>query len=80
MKILNNIAIRLLRLYQYFASPYLGHWCRFAPSCSHYAIAAYQEYGFGKATYKTAHRLLRCHPWGADDKEDDNLISKRKNG
>ncbi len=38
--------------------------CRFTPTCSHYAIEAYQKYGFFIGTYLTIKRILRCNPWG----------------
>jgi putative membrane protein insertion efficiency factor len=37
--------------------------CRFEPSCSEYGRLAYERYGFGRATAKTAWRLLRCNPF-----------------
>lgn len=36
--------------------------CRFYPSCSAYALEAFQTYGFFKAFYLTIKRLLRCQP------------------
>jgi len=36
--------------------------CRFEPSCSRYGLLAYEQYGFVRATAKTAWRLLRCNP------------------
>lgn len=54
--------IGLIRLYQFFLSPWLGGQCRFFPSCSVYAIEAIQEHGVVYGTYWMLHRLLRCHP------------------
>ncbi|MGV3772188.1 MAG: membrane protein insertion efficiency factor YidD [Verrucomicrobiales bacterium] len=42
--------------------PYSG--CRFSPSCSAYALQAYQTHGVLRATCLTFCRLARCHPWG----------------
>ncbi len=57
-------AIRMVRVYQVVLSPVLGGRCRFAPSCSHYAIEAYERHGALRGTWLTLRRLLRCHPWG----------------
>jgi hypothetical protein len=37
--------------------------CRFHPSCSHYAVQAFEAFGFFKAFGLTAKRLLRCQPF-----------------
>ena len=58
------VAVRLVRAYQVILSPVLGGRCRFAPSCSHYAIEAYERHGALRGTWLTLRRLLRCHPWG----------------
>lgn len=38
--------------------------CRFFPTCSVYAHEAYEVHGFGRGTWLTARRLLRCRPFG----------------
>jgi hypothetical protein len=55
--------IALIRLYQKFISPGLPPNCRFAPSCSQYALEAVQRYGALKGTWLGTRRILRCHPW-----------------
>ncbi|HLP81551.1 MAG TPA: membrane protein insertion efficiency factor YidD [Nitrosomonas sp.] len=37
--------------------------CRFSPTCSQYALEAYEKHGFLKGTILTVWRLLRCNPW-----------------
>ncbi|MGA1266505.1 MAG: membrane protein insertion efficiency factor YidD [Phycisphaerales bacterium] len=54
----------LVRGYQRCLSPWLGGRCRFAPSCSHYAIEALHRHGAVRGGWLSARRLLRCHPWG----------------
>jgi putative membrane protein insertion efficiency factor len=56
--------ILLIRLYQCTLGPLMGGHCRFEPTCSRYAIDAYEEHGPIKGTYLTVRRLLRCHPLG----------------
>jgi putative membrane protein insertion efficiency factor len=38
--------------------------CRYAPSCSQYAIEALAKHGAIKGGWLATKRLLRCHPWG----------------
>jgi putative membrane protein insertion efficiency factor len=63
------IAIWFVRGYQLFLSP-LKHLfgvhrsCRFEPTCSHYAIEAFQLHGFFKGGWLALRRICRCHPWG----------------
>jgi putative membrane protein insertion efficiency factor len=54
----------LIRTYQLLISPILGPACRFAPSCSEYALEAVTRHGLIKGFGLAVRRLLRCHPWG----------------
>ena len=53
----------LVRGYRSFLSPWLGIACRFAPTCSVYALQAIEKHGAGAGAYMTLHRLARCQPW-----------------
>jgi putative membrane protein insertion efficiency factor len=53
----------LIKGYQLLVSPIVPNCCRFAPSCSHYAVEALQCHGPIRGGYLAAARLLRCHPW-----------------
>ena len=55
--------IALVRLYQFFLSPFLGRQCRFKPTCSHYFIGAVNKYGALRGTAKGVWRILRCNPF-----------------
>ncbi len=57
------IAIKCIRGYQLIASPWIGNQCRFTPSCSHYAMDAYKQFGFIKGSWLTLKRILKCNPW-----------------
>ena len=48
MKISVIITIRLIKVYQYLISPFLGHSCRYLPTCSEYSIEALKTFGFFK--------------------------------
>ena len=62
---MKTIMIFIIRFYQRVISKYLlpGGRCRFYPTCSEYALQAYQKYGFFKGSYKAINRILRCHPY-----------------
>jgi len=53
-----------IRLYQRLVSPLLAPRCRFAPSCSAYAVEALERHGAAKGAWLALRRLLRCHPLG----------------
>jgi putative membrane protein insertion efficiency factor len=59
----SRLLIALVRMYQVTLSPFLGGACRFAPSCSHYAVGAIREHGAGRGTWLAFRRLARCHPF-----------------
>ncbi|HJN37176.1 MAG TPA: membrane protein insertion efficiency factor YidD [Gammaproteobacteria bacterium] len=63
MAIINSGILKLLRAYRYLVSPAYIPCCRFIPTCSEYAVDAYQSFGFCKATFLVLKRLTRCHPW-----------------
>lgn len=58
-----SLCVTLIKGYQRFISPMLGHRCRFYPSCSQYALEALQIHGMFKGGYLAIRRLLRCGPW-----------------
>ena len=49
--------------YQRFISPLLGANCRFAPSCSQYAVEALRTHGAARGLWLAVRRLARCHPF-----------------
>lgn len=59
---LRLIPIGLIRVYRLVLSPLLGPCCRYHPSCSAYAIEAFERHGLWHGSVLTARRLLRCHP------------------
>ena len=58
------LCIWLIRFYQKCISPLKRPCCRFTPTCSHYAVEAYQKRGFFVGTALTVWRILRCNPYG----------------
>ncbi len=64
-----GIAARLLLLgvsaYRLVLSPIMGGFCRFEPSCSHYAEEALRRHGALRGLRLTVLRLMRCQPFHA---------------
>jgi putative membrane protein insertion efficiency factor len=60
---LREVAVAPIRLYQAVISPALGPRCRYAPSCSDYALDAIREYGIIRGAILAGWRLLRCNPF-----------------
>ena len=52
-----------VRLYRLVLSPLLGRHCRFAPSCSRYALDALEQHGALRGSWLAVRRVGRCHPW-----------------
>ncbi|MGA1180733.1 MAG: membrane protein insertion efficiency factor YidD [Marivivens sp.] len=50
--------------YRLVFSPWVGHGCRYQPTCSAYALEALEKHGGIKGGYLAARRILRCHPLG----------------
>ena len=59
------VLVLVLRCYQLLLSPVVGPVCRYAPSCSSYAVTAIRERGAVVGCLMAARRLARCHPWAA---------------
>ena len=53
----------LIRIYQWTLSPVLGRWCRFQPSCSHYAVEAIEKHGSLRGSWLAIKRVCRCQPF-----------------
>jgi len=54
-----------VRIYRVAFSPWVGHGCRFQPTCSAYSMEALERHGAIKGTWLTIRRLGRCHPLGS---------------
>ncbi|MCJ8138562.1 membrane protein insertion efficiency factor YidD [Falsirhodobacter halotolerans] len=53
-----------VRAYRLLWSPWVGHGCRFQPTCSAYALEALEKRGALIGIWLTLRRLARCHPFG----------------
>ena len=57
------ILIAPIWVYQHTISPFTPAVCRFTPTCSAYAVEAYEKRGFLAGTVLTVWRVLRCNPF-----------------
>ena len=60
---MTKILIFIIKIYQYFISPFLGNRCRFLPTCSEYFIEALRSHGFSVGFKLGIKRILKCHPF-----------------
>ncbi len=58
-----RLLMLLIRGYRRFISPLLGPRCRFAPSCSEYALGALAEHGAARGLWLAVARIAKCHPF-----------------
>lgn len=80
---MKHLCILLIRFYRKFLSPLKRHsTCRFVPTCSAYALEAFQKRGFFVGLFLTVRRILRCnpyHPGGYDPVPEKGLIYRGSN-
>lgn len=62
MSFVKLIIIKIIKIYQFIISPFLGNNCRYLPTCSEYFIDSLNEYGVVKGSIKGIKRILSCHP------------------
>ena len=78
MRIVREIVIAPIRLYQRVISPLLPRRCKYHPTCSAYAVDAVREFGILRGLVLAGWRLLRCNPWshgGYDPVEAQRLFA-----
>lgn len=60
---MKHVMIWLIGLYRRYISPLKPPCCRFTPTCSAYAVEAFQKRGFFVGFILTVWRILRCNPF-----------------
>lgn len=60
---MKKFLIGFIRFYQKFISPLKPPTCRFAPTCSFYAIEAIRRFGVWKGGWLAVVRIAKCHPF-----------------
>jgi len=73
------LPIALIKFYRAYISPLLGPSCRFYPTCSAYAIEAFERHNFFKATWLSVWRVLRCNPFSRGGFDPVPPVSVNKN-
>ncbi|QOL82887.1 membrane protein insertion efficiency factor YidD [Pseudooceanicola spongiae] len=59
-----------IRSYRAVFSPWVGHNCRYDPTCSAYILEALEKHGAIKGFWLSVRRVARCHPWGGMGVDD----------
>jgi putative membrane protein insertion efficiency factor len=77
-RIVNLVPMALIRFYRAYLSPLLGPSCRYYPTCSQYALEAYDAHNFFYASWLTIWRILRCNPFSKGGYDPVPLQSGRK--
>jgi uncharacterized protein len=62
--------IWLIKVYKLCISPLTGSSCRFEPSCSEYALQAFEKKSFFRALILIVKRLSKCHPFHPGGKDE----------
>ena len=60
---MSRVLVLLLAGYRRWISPMMAPHCRFAPSCSAYAIEAITVHGALRGSWLAARRLVKCQPF-----------------
>jgi putative membrane protein insertion efficiency factor len=60
---MKHLMIAVIRFYRRFISPMKPQCCRFTPTCSQYALEAFEKRGFFVGLALTVWRILRCNPF-----------------
>lgn len=80
------ICIALIKFYRKYLSGLKGRpTCKFHPTCSEYALCAFEKYGFFKGMALSVWRVLRCNPFSRGGIDyvpgtcpEDSIVSKQK--
>ena len=63
MTVATKACTAMVRFYRRRVSPMSAPKCRFAPTCSAYALEALEKYGALKGGWLSVRRILKCHPF-----------------
>ena len=76
---MGKLLIKFIRFYQKCISPLkIIPCCRFTPTCSAYAIEAFEKHGAFKGLLLALYRILRCNPFNKNCGYDPVPPGKRK--
>ena len=60
---MKRVLLALVRFYRRAISPLRPPCCRYTPTCSQYALEAFEKYGALKGGWMAFRRILRCNPF-----------------
>ena len=63
---MKKLMIKIIKFYKKHISIFFeknGVKCKFYPTCSEYAIQAFEKYGFFKGFFLAIKRILKCNPF-----------------
>ena len=72
----SRLASRAVRAYQLVRAGRPSP-CRYVPSCSNYALEAFEVHTFLRASLLTVLRIGRCHPWSRSGWDPVPLAGER---
>ena len=63
---MSRIMVMVVKFYRFVAHKIFHKRpsCIFTPTCSEYAMEAFEKYGFFKGGWLAIKRICSCHPWG----------------
>ena len=74
---ISKLMMIVIKGYQFFISPIIGPRCRFAPTCSQYALESFKKHGFFRGLVLSLKRIGKCHPFHAGGVDEVPEISER---
>jgi|TARA_Y100000385_G_C13072195_1_gene629588 putative membrane protein insertion efficiency factor len=72
-----KLILLIIKGYQLAISPLIGPRCRFAPTCSQYALESFEKHGFVRGLVLSLKRISKCHPFHAGGIDEVPEISER---
>ena len=74
---ISKLIMIVIKGYQFFISPIIGPRCRFAPTCSQYALESFEKHGFFRGLVLSLKRIGKCHHFHAGGVDEVPEISER---
>ena len=72
-----KVILIIIKGYQLIISPLIGPRCRFAPTCSQYALESFEKHGLFRGLVLSLKRIGKCHPFHAGGIDEVPEISER---
>ena len=72
-----KLILLIIKGYQLAISPLIGPRCRFARTCSQYALESFEKHGFVRGLVLSLKRISKCHPFHPGGIDEVPEISER---